>query len=349
MPPKPLAEDLARKKAERDKKNKLDQAVAILERPGGFEQAVDLAKDPVGTAKKLGQVAKETFYDPVKRFSAAVDPTSSASPMERAAGIAEGALYAADFLTPGVPEGAIARNLQREAMERALDREVAGYAASGGGRKYRGRLILHGSSEPNLKLLEARPGSYALPETKTVYGVDLSEALADELDQMDPRAWARRIAEVSKYSRGEHRKLPPQNLSGASAKPYGAFYIGRVPEPDRIVRQSLSEDSVKIDPYRFDEYVISGKDVPVLAESRPEAYEDWYEFKVPADRRMQGPKIPKLTRDFEGEYFSVLDADESAVFDMLNRVPLRPLEKRRLAEMLQRRFEMNKIGPEDWE
>lgn len=107
MPPKPLAEDLARKKAEREKQRKAEEALAVLEKPSGFEQAVAAVKDPVGTVKQLGRVAKETFYDPSKRFAAAVDPSSGASLPQRAAGLAETALYAADFLTPGIPEGAV--------------------------------------------------------------------------------------------------------------------------------------------------------------------------------------------------------------------------------------------------
>lgn len=119
MPPKPLAEDLARKKAERDKQRKAEAALAVLEKPSGFEQAVNAVKDPVGTVKQLGRVAKETFYDPSKRFAAAVDPNSGASVADRIAGVGEGVLYAADFLTPGVPEMAIANSYRRKALGNA--------------------------------------------------------------------------------------------------------------------------------------------------------------------------------------------------------------------------------------
>lgn len=164
MPPKPLAEDLARKKAERDKQRKAEAALAVLEKPSGFEQAVNAAKDPVGTVKQLGRVAKETFYDPSKRFAAAVDPNSGASLPQRAAGLAETALYAADLLTP-VPEQA----LYREAMEKALDREVAGYASRGGGAKYRGVLGVHGSPVPGLTQIEPRTGSQMMPDTSAAF------------------------------------------------------------------------------------------------------------------------------------------------------------------------------------
>lgn len=343
MPPKPLAEDLARKRAERDKA-KLGYATPKKDDGGGWGWFGDLVANPLDTAKGVGQAAKSNLYDPVNRAQKALNPFEDLTPMQRATGIAEGALVAADFLTPGVPEGSIARSLQREAMEKALDREVARYAASGGGSKYRGRLILHGSTQPNLKMIEARTGSFALPDTKAAYGVDLSEALSDELGQMDPRDWSRRITEVGKYSRDRHRVAP-----GAPLDPYGSFYVGRVPEGNRIARQLLPEDSVKIAPDRFDDYVVSSADVPVLAEARPQAYIDMDDYAVPRSQRLQGPSVPRRRQDYEGEYFSVLGPEESAVFDLLDRAPLRPSEKRQLAEMLRRRFEMNKIGPEDWE
>lgn len=74
--------------------------------PGG--DYGDLA-DPSWWAKGLGREAKKTFYDPSKRFAAAVDPGSGASVADRIAGVGEGVLYAADLLTLGVPEGAMAR------------------------------------------------------------------------------------------------------------------------------------------------------------------------------------------------------------------------------------------------
>ena len=110
MPPKPLAEDLARKKAEKDKK----------ESGGGWGWFGNLIVNPIDTVKGLGNAAKETFFDPINRAQKAVNPYESGTAMERAAGIAEGVLYAADMLTPGVPEGAMANSLRRRAMDRAV-------------------------------------------------------------------------------------------------------------------------------------------------------------------------------------------------------------------------------------
>lgn len=180
MPPKPLAEDLARKKAERDKQEKTARAMAALESPSGANQLANALKDPVGTAKQLGRVAKETFYDPSKRFAAAVDPGSGASVADRIAGVGEGVLYAADLLTLGVPEQA----LYREAMEKALDREVAGYAASGGGAKYRGVLGVHGSSQQDLPFIKPQLGSFHEPNVEAAWFWDAQTSGFDPTDLM---------------------------------------------------------------------------------------------------------------------------------------------------------------------
>lgn len=64
---------------------------------------------PKWWATGLEQEAKKTFYDPSKRFAAAVDPGSGASVADRIAGVAEGTLYAMDVITPFLPEGAMLR------------------------------------------------------------------------------------------------------------------------------------------------------------------------------------------------------------------------------------------------
>jgi len=157
MPPKPLAEKLARKKAERDKAN-MGYATPKNDDGGGWGWFGDLVANPLDTVKGLGQAAKQTFYDPVNRAQKAVNPFEDLTPMQRATGIAEGALVAADFLTPGVPEGAVARNLEREAMEKALDREVANYAASGRNAiNHRTTLGIHGSPTEGLTKIMPNP------------------------------------------------------------------------------------------------------------------------------------------------------------------------------------------------
>lgn len=78
---------------------------------------------PTWWARGMKDAAKATFFDPLNRAQKALNPFESGTPLERAAGIAEGALFAADMLTPGVPEGAMVNNLRRRAMERAVARE----------------------------------------------------------------------------------------------------------------------------------------------------------------------------------------------------------------------------------
>lgn len=207
MPPKPLAEDLARKKAEREKQRKAQAALAVLEKPSGLNQAVNALKDPVGTAKQLGRIAKETFYDPSKRFAAAVDPNSGASLPQRAAGLAETALYAADMLTPGVPEGAVMRNLEREAMEKALDREVASYAASGRNTiNHRTVLGVHGSPTEGLTRI--------MPKTD------------DTTIALDPQAWFWNANESNFNARKIADQVQPY------AGPDGEVYFARFPKKD---------------------------------------------------------------------------------------------------------------------
>jgi|GEM_PF-5919929 len=279
MPPRPLAEDLARKKAEREKQKKAQEALAILEKPSGFEQAVNAVKDPVGTVKQLGRVAKETFYDPSKRFAAAVDPNSGASLPQRAAGLAESALYAADFLTP-VPEQAI----YREAMEKALDREVAGYAASGGGAKYRGVLGVHGSPVSGLTQIEPRLGSVNNPEENVAWFWDAATGGFNSADLMNrARAYAGEAGEggqiyVARFPRNDIR-YESNVLKDPVTRPNEAFSSGRVVgsveispsmyegigDPDPIV------DLLRVDAYQPLSDALKSKLVAVMTPSERRA------------------------------------------------------------------------------
>lgn len=207
--------------------------------PGG--DYGDLA-DPMWWAKGLGAAAKQTFYDPSKRFGAAIDPSSGASVADRIAGVGEGILYAADLLTPGVPEGAIVRNLQREAMEKALDREVAGYASRGGGARYRGVLGVHGSPVPGLTQIEPRTGSQFMPDT--------AAAFTTRADMPAYPYDAGRLYDMSAYyARGESSLPIPER------KP--TIYVTRA--PGRPVDQKFPEDMfVSADPVN----VVGSVDLP---------------------------------------------------------------------------------------
>lgn len=257
MPPKPLAEDLARKKAERDKQRKAEAALAVLEKPSGFEQAVNAVKDPVGTVKQLGRVAKETFYDPSKRFAAAVDPNSGASLPQRAAGLAETALYAADFLTP-VPEQA----LYREAMENVLDREVAGYAASGGGARYRGVLGVHGSPVPGLSQIEPQIGSVNNPKESVAWFWDAATGGYDPADLMNrARAYAGEPGEGGQIYVARFPRRSVVDPSEMRRNP--VTYPNQSYAPGRVV------GSVDVKPEMFEDI---GQPSPIITLLRPDAY-----------------------------------------------------------------------------
>lgn len=257
MPPKPLAEDLARKKAERDKQRKAEAALAVLEKPSGFEQAVNAVKDPVGTVKQLGRVAKETFYDPSKRFAAAVDPNSGASLPQRAAGLAETALYAADLLTP-VPEQA----LYREAMEKALDREVAGYAASGGGARYRGVLGVHGSPVPGLSQIEPQIGSVNNPKESVAWFWDAATGGYNPADLMNrARAYAGEPGEGGQIYVARFPRRSVVDPSEMRRNP--VTYPNQSYAPGRVV------GSVDVKPEMFEDI---GQPSPIITLLRPDAY-----------------------------------------------------------------------------
>jgi len=327
MPPKPLAEDLARKKAEREKAEKAQQALAILEKPSGFEQTVNAIKDPVGTVKQLGRVAKESFYDPIKGLGDAFNPWIKQKPIERVNKALGGALTAADLVTPFVPEGTMVNSLRRRAMERMLDDEVARYAASGGGAKYRGSLVLHGSPYEGLTNIEARKGSYALPDMNAAYGVDLSRALAD------PTRFEGMAYEVGRYSRGLTQVNPGQNLSDP-----GSIYIGRVAPQNRILRQNLPDGTVRIKNDRFDNYVVSSSDIPVIAETRPSWYADqsYKPGEYGRPDKIQGPRKQGYSQWFGDDWSELahFSDEESAIIDALKSAPLKPAEKRAVDRLL---------------
>lgn len=155
MPPKPIAEQLARKKAEKDK--------------GGWGWAgnlvgdlIDMAKNPVDTAKTLGSMAKDTFIDPVLDLPEAFRPGSGLSPAERVATGIGGGLAIADAVTPLVPEGAFANSAQRALAKRMAD-------ASNSGRKYRGALGVHGSPITGLDEIRPFSGSLAMPDDEVAF------------------------------------------------------------------------------------------------------------------------------------------------------------------------------------
>jgi hypothetical protein len=289
MPPRPLAEDLARKKAERDKQAKTQEAFAALENPNGLTQFVNAVKDPVGTVKQLGRVAKETFYDPSKRFAAAVDPNSGASLPQRAAGLAESALYAADFLTP-VPEQAI----YREAMEKALDREVASYAASGRNAiNHRTVLGIHGS--PTEGLTQIAPNSRSFwsksPEAWFWNPADNNFNVSKIADEVTRYAGPDGQVYFGRFPKSESQYS--WTVQSGGQNPPAAWYsqapgdvVGSVPsfwEKHRTTPGSGALNLNKVDAFKDSEY----------ADNFVKALES---SMTPAERRAFGQKQPDLVK-----------------------------------------------------
>ena len=90
----------------------------------GGNALVDMAKNPLDTAKQMGVTAKQTFYDPIANMPKAFDPTSGLSPIERVNTGLGGALVIADAFTPFMPEGALANALAKRAASKAWANHV---------------------------------------------------------------------------------------------------------------------------------------------------------------------------------------------------------------------------------
>jgi hypothetical protein len=114
-----------------------------------------------------------------------------------------------------------------------------------------------------------------------------------------------------------------------------------VPAPNRIIRQYLPDGTVQIAGDRFDNYVVSNADIPVLSEARPSAYEnmamrDRIEMQPGVNRwnLRQGPAIPDYTENYADGSRAFISEQESAVIDALKRAPLRPSEKKQVDRLL---------------
>lgn len=80
---------------------------------------VDMAKNPLDTGKALVSEAKQTFIDPITGLADAANPFMEQRPIDRVNKAAAGVLAAADFLTPALPEGALAGQAARKLSRRA--------------------------------------------------------------------------------------------------------------------------------------------------------------------------------------------------------------------------------------
>lgn len=190
--------------------------------PGGDYS--DLA-DPGFYARGLADEANKQVVQPLAQLPSAFDPTADLSMAERINRAGTGALVAADLVTPFLPEGTIANSLRREAMEKALDREVAGYAASGGGAKYRGVLGVHGSPVSGLTEIQARTGSQLLPDTPAAFNFRANQPTF-------PFDYERMVVGAENYGRRKMDDFGSQ----------GSIYVTRTPQQGLI--EGVPEDFV---------------------------------------------------------------------------------------------------------
>lgn len=125
--------------------------------------------NPAWWAKGLGEEANKQVVQPIVQMPSAFDPTADLSVAERINRAGTGALTLLDVASPFIPEGTMAKMAREEAMQRMIDRQVASYAESGGGLKYRGVLGVHGSPMPGLTQIEPRAGSQMMPDTAAAF------------------------------------------------------------------------------------------------------------------------------------------------------------------------------------
>lgn len=227
--------------------------------PGGDYS--DLA-DPGFYARGLADEANKQVVQPLAQLPSAFDPTADLSMADRISRAGTGALVAADLVTPFVPEGTIANSLRREAMEKTLDREVAGYASRGGGAKYRGVLGVHGSPVSGLTQIEPRIGSVNNPQENVAWFWDAATGGFNSADLMNrARAYAGEAGEggqiyVARFPRNDIR-YESGVLKDPVTRPNEAFSPGRVVGSVEIspsMYEGIGEPDPIVDLLRVDAY-----------------------------------------------------------------------------------------------
>jgi hypothetical protein len=196
-----------------------DNITGALEKVGDFaadqgQAFVDMAKNPLDTAKQMGVTAKQTFYDPIANLPKAFDPTSGLSPLERVNTGLGGALAIGDMMTPFMPEGALANALAKRAAENAVARIAPNMTKPVGPTAadwFYGQYGLHGSPTQGITQLEPRLGSKAFPNDAVTFAQPLEAAKYDLVDGVEtvsryaPQDTASSIY-VAKYPRGYQSK-----------------------------------------------------------------------------------------------------------------------------------------------
>lgn len=125
MADKPVTR-LASEMATKEQKKKR----GFFDKVGGFladagQEVGRMVTNPLDTAKEMGSMAKQTFYDPIANLPKAFDPTSGLAPLERVNTALGGGLALADAFTPFVPEGALANAMVRNATNKAIAETAA--------------------------------------------------------------------------------------------------------------------------------------------------------------------------------------------------------------------------------
>jgi hypothetical protein len=144
------------------------------------------------------------------------------------------------------------------------------------------------------------------------------------------------VRENAQYARNKHRAslgtaAPPRGPSD----PEGFFYAGRVQPQSRLGLDDLYEGELNIKADRMDDYVVSTDKIPVQGKTNLDWYYDrWY--KEPRSNPRYGPLgIPNIERTYPDGTVSYLDEQLQAAFGALERMKLKPAERRRLNAILE--------------
>ena len=122
MAKKPVTRLASEMAAQKKKRGFFDKVGGFLADAG--QEVGRMVTNPLDTAKEMGSMAKQTFYDPIANLPKAFDPTSGLAPLERVNTALGGGLAMADVLTPFVPEGALANALANRAASKAWANHV---------------------------------------------------------------------------------------------------------------------------------------------------------------------------------------------------------------------------------
>ena len=264
----------------------------------GGNALVDMAKNPLDTAKQLGVTAKQTFYDPIANIPKAFDPTSGLSPLERVNTGLGGGLALADAFTPFMPEGALANALAKRAAENAVAKIAPNMTKPVGPTAadwFYGQYGLHGSPTSGIPQLEPRFGSNALPDEKVTFAhplsandYDLNATAKTALGYTDFQIPGKKPGSiyVAKY---------PRNAVDNN-NPYGNFIISDAPGKVVYERKLLDVTPRQNDVSQFViEDLISQN---AVNEFLPALLAD---IKSPALRRKLVENLGKKQRDLEAE------------------------------------------------